>query len=81
MPEAAAPAVLLDTRAAIWLINGDPMSPHSRAAITNTLLKNSTYSDAEERKESESVASGINHSPLPSFANQSCVTVWSENLS
>jgi PIN domain nuclease of toxin-antitoxin system len=34
MPEAAAPAVLLDTRAAIWLINGDPMSPHSRAAIT-----------------------------------------------
>ncbi|HME27387.1 MAG TPA: type II toxin-antitoxin system VapC family toxin [Acetobacteraceae bacterium] len=34
MPEAAAPpAVLLDTCAAIWLANGDPMSSESRAAI------------------------------------------------
>jgi PIN domain nuclease of toxin-antitoxin system len=31
MPE----AVLLDTCAAIWLTNGDPMLPQSRAAITS----------------------------------------------
>ena len=47
---------------------------------SSSLLKNPTYSDAEERKESESVASGINHSPPPSSANQSCVAVGSENF-
>jgi PIN domain nuclease of toxin-antitoxin system len=33
MPEVPPPAVLLDTRAAIWLANGDTMSSQSRAAI------------------------------------------------
>ncbi len=33
MPEAAATAVLLDTCAAIWLVNGDRMSAASRRAI------------------------------------------------
>jgi PIN domain nuclease of toxin-antitoxin system len=33
MPEVPSPAVLLDTCAAIWLANGDPMSTQSRAAI------------------------------------------------
>jgi len=34
MPEPAAPPILLDTCAAIWLANGDPMTAQSRAAIT-----------------------------------------------
>jgi PIN domain nuclease of toxin-antitoxin system len=33
MPEPATPAVLLDTCAAIWLANGDPMTEQSRASI------------------------------------------------
>jgi PIN domain nuclease of toxin-antitoxin system len=33
MPEVPSPAVLLDTCAAIWLANGDPMSSQSRTAI------------------------------------------------
>jgi PIN domain nuclease of toxin-antitoxin system len=33
MPEPASPAILLDTCAAIWLVNGDPMTAQSRAAI------------------------------------------------
>ena len=33
MPEPAPPAILLDTCAAIWLVNGDPMTAQSRAAI------------------------------------------------
>jgi PIN domain nuclease of toxin-antitoxin system len=33
MPEPASPAILLDTCAAIWLVNGDPMTARSRAAI------------------------------------------------
>jgi PIN domain nuclease of toxin-antitoxin system len=33
MPEPAPPAVLLDTCAAIWLANGDPLTAHSRAVI------------------------------------------------
>jgi hypothetical protein len=50
-----------------------PGSPIGTAAMmrlsrrSSSLLKNSTYSDAEERKESESVASGINHSPPTQF--------------
>jgi PIN domain nuclease of toxin-antitoxin system len=33
MPEASPPAVLLDTCAAIWLVNGDRMTAPSRRAI------------------------------------------------
>jgi PIN domain nuclease of toxin-antitoxin system len=33
-------AVLLDTCAAIWLMNGDPLSPESRAAITAAQTQN-----------------------------------------
>ena len=33
MPEPTPPAILLDTCAAIWLVNGDPMTKQSRAAI------------------------------------------------
>ena len=33
MPEPAPPAILLDTCAAIWLVNGDPITAQSRAAI------------------------------------------------
>jgi PIN domain nuclease of toxin-antitoxin system len=33
MPEPAPPAILLDTCAAIWLVNGNPMTAQSRAAI------------------------------------------------
>ncbi len=36
MPDLARP-LLLDTCAAIWLMNGDPMSPASRAAISAAL--------------------------------------------
>lgn len=36
MPDLTRP-LLLDTRAAIWLMNGDPMSPTSREAITAAL--------------------------------------------
>src|ERR1700722_9261635 len=32
MPEPAPPAILLNTCAAVWLVNGDPMSAQSRAA-------------------------------------------------
>jgi PIN domain nuclease of toxin-antitoxin system len=36
MPDPASPAVLLDTCAAIWLANGDPMSERSRKAISES---------------------------------------------
>jgi hypothetical protein len=48
--------------------------------VISSLLKNPAHSEAEDRKESGSVALGTNHSPLSSFTNQSCYEVGSENL-